>query len=244
MGKMFFVDLTVCRACRGCQVACKQWKNLPAEKTRNTGSHQNPPDLSYVTLRTVHFREVAGKNGVDWLFFPEQCRHCTEPPCQMQADMSKEGAILHDEATGAVLFTPATAEVDFDEVRSACPYDIPRRDEKTGQLSKCDMCIDRVRQDMLPACVQSCPTGCMHFGDEEEMQALAQKRLAEVKKDYPDAVIGDADSVRVLYLFKEDPKKYMDHAVAAADGGAMYARRETGRGPLTRRGLFERVLRG
>ena len=52
MGKLFFIDLTRCTGCRGCQIACKQWKNLPAEETRNTGSHQNPPDLSYVTLKT------------------------------------------------------------------------------------------------------------------------------------------------------------------------------------------------
>lgn len=245
MGKMFFVDLTVCTACRGCQVACKQWKNLPAEPTRNTGSHQNPPELSYVTLRTVHFREIKGKDGMQWLFFPEQCRHCLEPPCQMQADMEKEGAVLHDKGTGAVLFTPETAEVDYDSVRSACPYDIPRRDEATGRLSKCDMCIDRVRQDMLPACVLSCPTGCMRFGDEEEMRALAVKRLEEVKKECPEAVLGDADSVRVLYLFKEDPKKYLEHAVAAAHGGTRFAAREPARsGEVSRRGLFERVLRG
>ena len=46
-GKTFFVDLSRCTGCRGCQVACKQWKNKPVEPTENTGSHQNPPDLSW-----------------------------------------------------------------------------------------------------------------------------------------------------------------------------------------------------
>ena len=36
MAKAFFVDLTRCTGCRGCQIACKQWKNLPAEETRRT----------------------------------------------------------------------------------------------------------------------------------------------------------------------------------------------------------------
>ena len=57
MGMAFFIDLTLCTACRGCQIACKQWKKLPAEKTKNTGSHTNPPDLSYITYKTVHFIE-------------------------------------------------------------------------------------------------------------------------------------------------------------------------------------------
>ena len=104
MGKMFFVDLTRCTACRGCQIACKQWKNLPAEKTRNSGSHQNPPDLSGQTVRVVRFKEAADKNGkVSWNFFPEQCRHCVDAPCKAQADMESENAFLHDEATGAVV---------------------------------------------------------------------------------------------------------------------------------------------
>ena len=46
MAKAFFVDLTRCTGCRGCQIACKQWKNLPAEETTNRGGHTNPPDLS------------------------------------------------------------------------------------------------------------------------------------------------------------------------------------------------------
>lgn len=215
MGKMFFVDLTRCTACRGCQVACKQWKNLPAEKTRNNGSHQNPPDLSYNTLKTVHFVEMTGDKGLeDWLFFPEQCRHCVEPPCMGQADSDKKGAVVQDEATGAVLFTPLIKSVDGAGVREACPYDIPRINAKTKELSKCDMCVDRVRDNKKPACVLTCPTGCMHFGDEKDMEALAKERLAAVQKQHPSAVIGDADSVRVLYLFKRSPKAYMPKAVA------------------------------
>lgn len=241
MSKMFFIDLTLCTACRGCQVACKQWKNLPAEKTRNMGSHQNPPELSFNTLKTVHFKEVkhdhgpSGKGGVDWLFFPEQCRHCIEPPCMYQADVDKEGAVIRDEELGAVLFTPLTKDVDGEGVRAACPYDIPRVNEETKELSKCDMCVDRVRENMLPSCVLSCNTGCMHFGDEKAMMEMAEKRLAEVKKQYPDAVIGDADSVRVLYLFKQDPKTYAAKAIADAGSPPKAV-------AMTRRGLLR--LRG
>lgn len=239
MGKMFFVDLTRCTACRGCQVACKQWKGLPAEKTRNKGSHQNPMDLSWITLKTVHFKEAKGKNGVDWLFFPEQCRHCVEPPCMYQADTDKEGAVFRDEATGAVLFTPLTREVDGEGVRAACPYDIPRMNPETKELFKCDMCIDRVRDGKLPACVTTCAMGCMHFGDEEEIARLAEERLAEVKKRHPRAVVGDADSVRVLYLFKEEPKLYAPKAVAQAQSRVHLAA-----APRTRRELLHGILRG
>jgi formate dehydrogenase iron-sulfur subunit len=51
MAKAFFIDTTLCTACRGCQVACKQWHDLPAEETQNLGTHQNPPDLSDKTYK-------------------------------------------------------------------------------------------------------------------------------------------------------------------------------------------------
>lgn len=216
MAKKFLVDLTRCTACRGCQVACKQWKKLPAEATVNWGSHQNPRDLSFNTLRLVRFEEVVNNGKVDWLFFPEQCRHCYEPPCLGQAELDDERAVIQDETTGAVIFTEYTKNVDAEGVREACPYDIPRKDPVTGQLSKCDMCIDRIQNGMKPACVLSCPTGAMSFGEEEKIDALAQERLAAAQKRYPEAVLGDPEDVRVVYLFQQDPTKYFEKAIASA----------------------------
>ena len=58
MAKAFFIDTTVCTGCRGCQVACKQWKGLPGDKTVNRGSFQNPEDLSFTTFKLVRMSEV------------------------------------------------------------------------------------------------------------------------------------------------------------------------------------------
>lgn len=232
-GKSFFVDLTRCTACRGCQVACKQWKQLPSEKTLQRGTHQNPADLSYNTIRLVRFSEIGDGDDFKWLFFPEQCRHCVEPPCKMAGDSMVEGAIEHDAATGAVIYTEKTKGLDFETVRGACPYDIPRQDPVTKRLSKCDMCLDRVRAGMLPSCVKTCPTGTMNFGDREDMLKLAQARLAEVQAKSPKAALVDADSVRVIYLAEVDPKSYYKYLGDAADPS----------GPgLTRLALFDKVL--
>ena len=46
MPKSFLIDTSRCTACRGCQMACKDWHNLPAIATKQTGTHQNPPDLN------------------------------------------------------------------------------------------------------------------------------------------------------------------------------------------------------
>lgn len=46
--KAILVTPEVCIGCRGCQTACKNWNQLPGQKTSNTGTYQNPPDLTAV----------------------------------------------------------------------------------------------------------------------------------------------------------------------------------------------------
>ena len=213
MSKSFFIDTTLCTACRGCQVACKQWHDLPAEETRNRGTFQNPPDLSFSTYKLVRMKEVVIDDKLRWLFLPEQCRHCIDPPCLQTAD--DEAAIYKDEKTGAVIFTANTKNLDADEIIAACPYNIPRK-AADGTLAKCDMCNDRVTNGLLPACVKTCPSGAMNFGDREEMLSLARQRLDRVTRKYPKAQLVDADDVNVIYLVTAPPADYHENLMAAA----------------------------
>jgi len=217
--KTFFIDTTLCTACRGCQIACKQWNKLPATTTKNWGSHQNPEDLSFWTYKLVRFSEVVSDGELRWYFFPDQCRHCIDPPCKEMAEaLGYKRAITKDAATGAVLFdqkVKVKAE-DFEEIKNACPYNIPRYDTKLMVMAKCTMCIDRVSNGLLPACVKTCPTGAMNFGDRSEMLALAEKRLNELKAEYPKAQLLDAEAIRAIYLVIDDRQKY--HEFAKANG--------------------------
>jgi formate dehydrogenase iron-sulfur subunit len=215
MSKAFFIDTSRCTACRGCQVACKEWHGHRAVPTKQTGTHQNPPELTPFNFKLVRFSEHKIDGRIQWLFFADQCRHCVSPPCKEMADNYVPGAVVIDEPTGAVLYTAKTKELTIDqakEVREFCPYNIPRRDEDAGLVVKCDMCIDRVRANMPPACVKVCCTGAMNFGERAEMLKLAESRLETVKKTFPKAVVLDADSVNVIYLTTEDRKMYHQYA--------------------------------
>lgn len=218
MTKSIFVDTTVCTACRGCQVACKQWHDLPAEKTKNMGSHQNPQDLSFFTYKLVRMREEIIDNKLQWLFFPDQCRHCGDAPCLAKA--FNEDAVYQDPATGAILYTKETKKLAADEIIGSCPYNIPRKAED-GTLAKCDMCNDRVHNGLKPSCVTTCPTGAMTFGDREEMLALAKSRLGVVKAKFPKAMLLNPDEVNVIYLVAFDPKYYSEYAVASSGRGGV-----------------------
>jgi formate dehydrogenase iron-sulfur subunit len=212
MSKSFFIDTIRCTACRGCQVACKQWHDLPAEITVNQGSYQNPADLSFDTYKLVRMREELIDGKVKWLFFPDQCRHCIEAPCYETA--GDESAIYRDGPTGAIIYTANTKNLDADEIIESCPYNIPRKGPG-GMLAKCDMCLDRVQNGLLPACVKTCPTGAMNFGERDEMLKLAEKRLTEVKVKFPNAVLLDPNDVNVIYLTAYDPLLYHEFAIAS-----------------------------
>ena len=213
MSKSILIDTTVCTACRGCQVACKQWHDLPADKTKNFGSHQNPADLSFSTYKLVRMNEQIINGRLQWLFFPDQCRHCLDAPCQGTA--MDDNAIYQDDMTGAILYTQETRNLDAGEIQGSCPYNIPRDSEK-GTISKCDFCNDRIHNGLMPACVTACPTGAMEFGDREEILSKASARLAKVKKKYPKAKLLDPEDVNVIYLVAYDPSFYAEFAVADA----------------------------
>ncbi|WP_045220035.1 4Fe-4S dicluster domain-containing protein [Desulfonatronum thioautotrophicum] len=228
MAKTIFIDTSRCTACRGCQVACKEWKGHRAVPTKQRGTHQNPPDFTPFNYKLVRFSEHKIDDRIHWLFFPDQCRHCVYPPCKMVGDMFDDTAILHDEASGAVLFTDKTKGLDFQTIRESCPYDVPRLDEETGLITKCDMCIDRIQAGMQPACVKVCPTGSMSFGEREAMLSLADTRLERVKREHPEAQLLDRADLRVIYLVTLPRSRYHQ-----------YAGRETK--PLTRKAFLAKM---
>ena len=212
-GKSILVDTSKCTACRGCQVACKQWNELPGTKTTQVGTYQNPQDISTDTWKLVRFAEGVKADGKPyWYFFAEQCRHCVSPPCMLQSTV--KDAITQDDATGAVIFTETTAKLNHKDILEACPYRVPRQDAKTKVMRKCTMCFDRITNDMPPACVKSCPTGAMIFGGRSEILDKAAKRVAELKTTYPLAKAIDPDDVRVVFIVVDDPKKYYEFAAA------------------------------
>ena len=225
MGKYAaLVDVSKCTACKACQIACKQWNELPGEKTVNRGTYQNPPDLSVTTYTLIRFKEVSDKGEIRWNFFKDQCRHCLEPPCKEAADMTVKGAIIQDK-DGAVLFTEKTRLLDIKEIREACPYDIPRQDPNTKLMAKCTFCADRIANGMIPACIKVCPTGTLAFGPRDKILEMANKRLEEVKKRFPLARLIDEDEVNWIYLLHQPEAEFQMTVRARTTRSVTVARR-------------------
>ena len=61
----FFTDTTLCIGCKACEVACKEWNNLPADELGLTGhSYDNTGALSANTWRHVRFVEHSVRNDI------------------------------------------------------------------------------------------------------------------------------------------------------------------------------------
>ncbi len=209
-------DASRCTGCRGCQAACKIWNQDPTEKTANLGSYQNPPDVSHMTRTIIKYKEtdIDDTNRITWTFLKESCRHCIEPPCMYYAGEAPDMIRVTD--TGAVVYGDKTATVD--DLRSACPYDIPRQEKPGSPYVKCTLCFDRVANGLKPACVSTCPSGALEFGPREEIIKLAEERIAAIKARYPNARLhGDYKNVSFIYLLTEKDADYeklasVDHA--------------------------------
>jgi formate dehydrogenase iron-sulfur subunit len=197
--KAILVTPEVCIGCRACQVACKSWNQLPGIKTKNNGTYQNPPDLASAAFNIIRYSEVpSAKDPVRWLFVSRRCMHCDDAGCMKICPApgalyrTKEGAVAfdRDKCIGCKLCV------------NACPFDVPRYDAD-GKVTKCHLCFDRIGAGMQPACVKTCPTGALRFGDRAEL-------ISTAKKDGFGTIYGEEDlgGLGSIYAFKEEPKLY------------------------------------
>jgi len=214
MAKAMLIDVTKCIGCRACQVACKQWNELPAVKTINWGTYENPPSLSADTWTRIIFKEY-GENGTfKWLFRKEQCMHCTNAPC---VKVCPSGALQYNGALGCVTYnehkcTSCGYCVEF------CPFHIPHMVPEHSKLlgtgvmgGKCTFCVDRVSNGLEPACAKVCPTGAIKFGERDDLVREGKQRVEILRETCPEAnLYGEHEmgGLHQMYVLDEHPEVY------------------------------------
>lgn len=199
--KAFMIYPDRCTACRACQVACKNWNQLPAVKTRNRGSFENPADLDSYTYTKIKFNEHKneGNYGIKWLFLKQQCLHCTDATCMIVCPA--EGA-LSKTPQGAVVFD-ASKCIGCKYCVMTCPFEIPKFNLITQAIGKCHLCSDRIANGLIPACAHACPTGAIVFGDRDKL-------IKEAKATGDGYIYGEHElkGLHVMFVLKDSPEKY------------------------------------
>ena len=225
MSRACLVDMTRCIGCRGCQVACKQWNELPAEQTvffSGRGGYQNPPALSSETYTLVGYTEVERGADLQWVFSKRQCMHCLDPACKSACPV----AAFEVTSDGAVAYDPAKC-MGCRYCMVACPFGIPTFEwgSTVPHIKKCTFCSDRQEsggpgttlngQPMSgssersftdsytqPICAKTCPTGAIQFGERDNLIAEARRRIqASPGKYYQDHIYGEHEAGGTGWLY-------------------------------------------
>lgn len=184
------VDLKRCIGCNACVLACK-------------AENGTPPGIHWMRVME---KEEGKYPFARRLFFPLRCNHCAEPPCET---ICPTGA-TYKRADGLVL-------IDYDKCIGcgacmiACPYQVrflwedgkgyysegltPFEEAKyggfrQGTVQKCNFCVHRLDQGLAPACVQTCPTNALTYGNLEDPASPINQALRSRHHSRPREELG------------------------------------------------------
>jgi formate dehydrogenase iron-sulfur subunit len=248
--KGFFTDTSVCIGCKACEVACKEWNQVPDDGMNFLGSsYDNTGALGASTWRHVAFIEqgpvadlvnavgeselAGGRTDFRWLMSSDVCKHCTHAGC------------LDVCPTGSLFRTGFGTVVVQDDICNGCGYCVPacpygvidrrvgdKSTPKVGIAQKCTLCYDRLGDGLTPACAKACPTESIQFGDVDELRERAAARLAQLQAagvsdarlygEDPNDGVGGAGA---MFLLLDEPEVYglpPDPVVPTRDLPAMW----------------------
>jgi formate dehydrogenase iron-sulfur subunit len=177
----FFTDTTVCIGCKACEVACKEWNQLPAAEggagTLSGDSYDNTRRLDGIHWRHVQFIEQFSPDRSEgrWLLMSDVCKHCVQAGC---LEVCPTGAIIRTEFDTVVIQSDVCNGCR--DCIAACPFGVIEINPASGTAQKCTLCYDRLRAGMEPACSKACPTDSIQFGPIRELRARARARVQQL----------------------------------------------------------------
>jgi formate dehydrogenase iron-sulfur subunit len=194
--KGMLVDSSICIGCKACQVACKEWNQLPMEDEAAVHlgnaflaeSYDNTGHLSSTNWRHVKFIEQfdGGQTGRDtarWLMMSDSCKHCVQAGC---LEVCPTGALFRTDFGAVDIHNDVCIGCRY--CVGACPFGVISFNDKydsneggphmvKGTVNKCVLCSDRVANGLGTACAKACPTASITFGNLDDLKSLAASRI-------------------------------------------------------------------
>ena len=157
----FHFDMTKCIGCKCCVVACNEQNGNPA---------------------AINWRRVGEVEGGHYPYTQRYhlsmgCNHCLEPSCLIGCPVE---AYTKDARTGVVIHSADTC-IGCQYCTWNCSYGVPQYNAERGVVGKCDLCHNRLSDDMAPACVSACPEGAISI----EIVNVAEWRADYMAADAP-----------------------------------------------------------
>ncbi len=138
-----------CIGCHACEAACSEKNDNPA----------------HISFRSVGYVEGGTYPDYKRMNISMACNHCDDPVCLKGCPTR---AYTKHVEYGAVLQDPDTC-FGCGYCTWVCPYNAPQLDPIKGQVSKCNMCVDRLEVNLKPACVSACLGNALNFGVVEDL---------------------------------------------------------------------------
>ncbi len=140
----FYFNSDNCIGCHACESACSEKNDVPA----------------HIAFRSVGFVEGGTYPDYQRTNISMACNHCDDPVClkgcptRAYTKFAEYGAVLQD------------PDICFGcgYCTWVCPYNAPQLDPVKGEVSKCNMCVDRLEVNLKPACVAACLGNALDFG--------------------------------------------------------------------------------
>lgn len=156
----FYFNADNCIACHACEAACSEKNDNPA----------------HIAFRSVGFVEGGTYPAYQRLNISMACNHCDNPVClkgcptRAYTKFAEYGAVLQD------------PDICFGcgYCTWVCPYNAPQLDPVKGQVSKCNMCVDRLEVGLKPACVSACLGKALDFGVVENIPERRHQAKTEI----------------------------------------------------------------
>lgn len=169
-----------CMGCMQCMIACA---------TAHSQSKTLLTAISETPLPTSRAHIGVGLYGEG---FPNRCRHCEPAPCLLAC---LPGAMFRDSETETILIDPDRC-INCVTCAMACPFGVIRYHEDAAAppgktiAVKCDNCLERQKQGLIPACVEVCKSAALTF---EEPSAAMKRKTDAVARSM--SVVGSQLSV-------------------------------------------------
>jgi formate dehydrogenase iron-sulfur subunit len=206
----FLTDSTICIGCKACEVACKEWNQVPGDGFTWTGlSYDNTASLGHSTWRHVKFVERPEPGAVSWTFSSDVCKHCEHAGC---LEACPTGSIVRTEFGGVFIQPDVCNGCGYCVV--SCPFGVVDRRPEDGRAFKCTFCYDRQKAGLQPACATACPTQSIQFGELDALRARAAERVGELHaRGVTDAVVYDpldttVGGTHAIFIVRGDPRAF------------------------------------
>ncbi|MGJ0486406.1 MAG: DmsC/YnfH family molybdoenzyme membrane anchor subunit [Methylomicrobium sp.] len=156
----FYFNADNCIGCHACESACSEKNEVPI----------------HLAYRSVGFVEGGTYPDYQRINISMACNHCEDPVClkgcptRAYTKFAEYGAVLQD------------PDICFGcgYCTWVCPYNAPQLDPVKGEVSKCNMCVDRLEVNLKPACVAACLGNALDFGVVETVPEGRVQAKAEI----------------------------------------------------------------